>query len=270
MNRRRILAYLSLAFTTLLFALGIRCFTPSPATAQAHPKVLVSAAISLKDALEDIKPLYQKLKPNVTIAYNLGASGALQQQIEQGAPVDIFISAAQKQMDALEQKNLLVPGTRRDLASNRLVLIVPNHSTGITSFKQLTDAKVQRIVVGEPRTVPAGQYAEEVFKKLGILDQIKSKLVFANNVRQVLTAVESGNADAGVVYTTDAKTSTNVRIMETASDKLHSPIVYPIAVLKDSKAVDAAKDFENFLFSTEAKSIFRKYGFGPVFKFKKN
>lgn len=136
-------------------------------------------------------------------------------------------------MDALEQANLLVPGTRRNLLSNRLVLIVPNNSTTtITGFRQLTDSRVRRISVGEFRSVPAGQYSEQVLDNLGILEEVRPKIVFANNVRGVLAAVESGNVDAGMVYATDAKISDQVRQVATAPEQLHSPLFIRLLLLK--------------------------------------
>ncbi len=262
MKRRQILGLIVTAVTSLLLAVGLRLVDPSSVAAQSNTNLLISAAASMKDTMAEITPLYHKGQPNVNINYNFGASGALQQQIEQGAPADVFISAGKKQMDALEQKGLLVPGTRSNLANNRLVLIVPNDSSaGITSFNNLSDAKVKRIAVGEPRSVPAGQYADQVLKQLNIYDQVKSKLVYANNVRQVLSAVESGNADAGLVYATDAKVSNKVKVVVVADQKYHSPIVYPMAVLKSSKNVGAAKDFVQFLSSDSAKTVLQKYGF---------
>ncbi|BAZ21276.1 molybdenum ABC transporter periplasmic molybdate-binding protein [Kalymmatonema gypsitolerans NIES-4073] len=261
MKRRQLFAFISIAVASLLLAIGLQVFDPSPVIAQSNTNLLVSAAASLKDALGEINTLYQQSKPGVNISYNFGASGALQQQIEQGAPADVFISAAKKQIDALEQKGLLVPGTRTNLANNRLVLVVPSNSTGVTSFNTLTDPKVKKIAIGEPRSVPAGQYAEEVLQKLNIYDKIKTKLVLANNVRQVLASVESGNADAGLVYGSDAKISDKVKVAVVADDKSHSPIVYPMAVLKSSKNVDAAKDFVKFLSSDQTKGVLRKYGF---------
>jgi len=262
MKRRQLLGLIATTVASLLLVLGFRLVYPSPVVAQSNANILVSAAASLKDAMEEIKPLYQQNKSNVNVNYNFGASGALQQQIEQGAPADVFISAGKKQMDALEQKGLLVPGTRTNLANNRLVLIVPNNSTlGINSFNTLTDPKVKRIAVGEPRSVPAGQYADQVLKQLKIYDQVKPKLVFASNVRQVLAAVESGNADAGLVYASDAKISKKVKVALVADEKSHSPIVYPMAVLKSSKNVDVAKTFVQFLSSDQAQAVLQKYGF---------
>lgn len=245
----------------MLIAITIPSFISSPIVAQSNTSLLVSAAASMKNVLEEIKPLYQQTQPNVNIRYNFGASGALQRQIEQGAPADIFISAAKKQIDELEQKNLLVSGSRTVIAKNRLVLVVPGNVSGISSFYNLKDAKVKKVVIGEPRSVPAGQYAQQVLQKLKIWDQIKSKLVFANNVRQVLVSVESGNAEAGLVYSTDAKISNKVKVVVTADEKYHSPITYPLAILKRSKNIDSAKNFSQFLVSDKAKAVFKKYGF---------
>ncbi|AVH64612.1 MULTISPECIES: molybdate ABC transporter substrate-binding protein [unclassified Nostoc] len=261
MKRRQILGFLGVAVAGLFLAIGLPLVTPSPVIAQSNTTILVSAAASLKEALEEIKPLYQQSKSDVNINYNFGASGALQQQIEQGAPADIFISAGKKQVDALEQKGLLVPGSRTNLANNRLVLIVAQDVVGINSFYNLTDSKIKKIAIGEPRSVPAGQYGEQVLRKLKLYDRVKSKLVFANNVRQVLAAVESGNAEAGLVYATDAKISNKVKVVVAADDKFHSPIVYPMAVIKSSKNIPAAKEFIQFLSDSQAKDVLKKYGF---------
>ncbi|MFK0733956.1 MAG: molybdate ABC transporter substrate-binding protein [Gloeotrichia echinulata GP01] len=261
MNRRQIIALIGSAVASLLISIALPTVTPSPVVAQSNTNLLVSAAASLKEALEEIKPIYQQSKPNTNLNYNFGASGALQQQIEQGAPADIFISAAKKQVDALQQKGLLVPGTRTIIAKNRLVLVVPKNVVGVTSFYNLKDDKIKKIAIGEPRSVPAGQYAEQVLQKLKILPQVKSKLVYTNNVRQVLASVESGNADAGLLYATDAKISDKVKVVVVADEKYHSPIIYPVAVLKNSKNVDAAKEFVQFLSSSQAKAVLKKYGF---------
>ena len=260
-KRRKILVLITTALATLLLAIGLPTVTPSPVAAQSNTSLLVSAAASLKEALEEIKPLYQQSQPKVNISYNFGSSGALQQQIEQGAPTDIFISAAKKQVDALEQKGLVVAGTRNIIGKNRLVLVVPKNAIGITSFYNLKDTKVKKIAIGEPRSVPAGQYAQQVLEKLKIWTEVKSKLVFANNVRQVLASVESGNADAGLVYITDAKISNQVKIVVTADEKYHSAIIYPLVVIKRSKNVDAAKEFSQFLSGDKSKAVFKKYGF---------
>lgn len=235
---------------------------PTPVVAQSST-LLVAAAASLQEALEEISPLFEQANPDVAINYNFAASGPLQQQIEQGAPVDVFISAASRQMDALQEKNLILANTRRNLLTNRLVLIVPENSTlGLTGFRQLTNSNVQRIAVGEPRSVPAGQYAEELFRNLGILEQLQSKFVYGNSVRNVLAAVESGNADAGIVYTTDARISNQVTQVATAPDDLHSPIVYPIAIIQGSRNVQSARQYVQLLQSDAAKTVFERFGFG--------
>jgi len=261
MKSRKLLVFITTALATLLLIIGLPRLISSPVSAQSNTDLIVSAAASLKEVLEEIKPLYQQSKTNVKINYNFGSSGALQQQIEQGAPADIFISAAKKQIDTLEQKGFLVPGTRNIIAKNKLVLVVPKNAVGITSFYSLKDAKVKKIAIGEPRSVPAGQYGQQVLEKLKIWSQIKSKLVFANNVRQVLASVETGNVDAGLVYITDTKISDKVKVVVTADEKYHSPIIYPLAVIKRSENIDAAKEFSQFLSSNQAKSVFKKYGF---------
>lgn len=225
--------------------------------------LLVAAAASLQKALQEITPLYTQANSNQTINYNFAASGALQQQIEQGAPVDVFISAAEKQMKALQEKGSFASGTQRDLLTNQLVLITPKQAAvSLTDFQQLVKPEVKRISIGEPRSVPAGQYSTEVLKNLGILEQVQSKFVFGNNVKSVLTAVETGDVDAGIVYITDAKSSDKITIAATADQKLHSPIRYPIAVLKSSKSIDSSKQYVEFLQSEPAKAVFEKYGFG--------
>ncbi|MDX2231359.1 MAG: molybdate ABC transporter substrate-binding protein [Leptolyngbyaceae cyanobacterium bins.349] len=260
MKRRQILLLFSVAFISCLLVFLLRLVNPAPSYGQSG-QLLVSAAASLKDVLEAIRPLYRQAAPNVNLTFNFGASGALLQQIEQGAPADVFISAATRQMDALEQKGALVPGTRGNLANNRLALVVPKNSKAVSGFKSLTTPAVKRVAIGEPRSVPAGQYAEQVLQKLNLWDDIKPKLVYANNVRQVLAAVESGNAEAGMVYVTDARISNRVRVVAIADDNSHSPIVYPMAVLRSSKDIAAAKSFVRYLSSNEAKSVLRKYGF---------
>lgn len=259
MKRKQFLTLLSAALASIFLVLGLQL--ANPIQSPASTTLLVSAAASLKDTLEDIQPLYQKRDSNVKLTFNFGASGALLRQIEQGAPADVFIAAAKGQIDTLEQKGALVPGTRSNIANNRLVLIAPKDSKLVTSFVSLKNSGVKRISVGEPRSVPAGQYAEQVFQNLNLFSELKPKLVYGNNVRQVLATVESGNADAGMVYATDAKISTQVKVAATAAESSHSPIVYPAAVLKSSKNIDAAKAFVKYLSGSEAKGVLRKYGF---------
>src|SRR6201981_1220561 len=227
-------------------------------------ELTVSAAISLKDVLEEISHLYSADHPAAKVHFNLGGSGTLQRQIEQGAPVDIFVSASPKEMDSLQSQGLLVPDTRGDLVKNSVVLIVPVDSAGVSSFQDLAKPAVKNIAVGEPQTVPAGKYAQEVLMHLGIYDQLKPKLVLAKDVRQVLTYVETGNADAGIVYATDAKISKKVTVVATAPEDSHSPVAYPAALIKNSKNAAAAKAFLDFLASEKARTVFQKCGFIPA------
>jgi molybdate transport system substrate-binding protein len=251
-----------MAAVGLSLALGL-AFQPQPLmVAQAPVTLLVSAAASLQNALEVIQTDFETEHPNIAINYNFGSSGALQQQIEQGAPVDVFISAGVPQMDALAAQDLLLPDTRTDLLGNRLVLITPSDSTlGLTDFLGLAQDTVERISVGDFRSVPAGQYAEQVFNNLGILADLEPKLIFANNVRGVLAAVESGNVDAGIVYATDAAISDQVTVVATAAEDLHDPITYPLAIMSDAASPVAARTFVDYLSSDEAQAVFEDFGF---------
>jgi len=258
-SRSLVAALLGLA----LFTAGSFGGSPSPQASKAD--LTVSAAISLKDALDEAKQTYIAANPTVAIAVNYGASGTLQLQIEQGAPVDVFLSAAPKQMDALETKGLLLEGTRKNLLRNEVVLIVPKDSTlGISSFQDLTRADVKQIALGEPVTVPAGQYAKEVLTSLGIYDAVNAKAILGKDVRQVLTYVETGNVDAGIVYATDAMSSAKVKVVATAPAKSHAPVIYPAAVIKASKDPTAARAFLDFLASPQGLAIFQKYGFASA------
>lgn len=259
----------SILITLMLSVLIISCSAPkesasvSKEAAPAEPSVElnISAAASLKEAMADIQTEFSKVKPNVTLTVNFGASGSLQQQIEQGAPCDIFISAGQSQMKALDDKFLLLENTKKDLVKNDLVLVGPKDTT-LTGLSDLTGDKVKKIAVGEPASVPAGKYADEVFIKLGIKDAVVSKLVFAKDVKEVLAWSTSGNAEAGFVYKSDALSNKDVKVIETIAEDKHSPITYPVGIIKASKNPDVAKAFEDFLFTDTCKKIFEKYGYG--------
>lgn len=222
----------------------------------------VSAAASLTNVMNELAEAYNKDNPNVKIIFNFGSSGALQQAIENGGQTDLFYSAAQKQMNALEEKGELVEGTRKNLLRNEVVLIVPADSTkDILSYDDVATAKVEKIALGEPKGVPVGQYSEEIFTALGILDAVKVKAVYGSDVRQVLAWTESGEVDCGVVYATDAAISNKVKVICAAPEGSHKPVIYPAAVIKSSKNLDAAKKFLDFTSSDAAKKIFAKYGF---------
>lgn len=241
--------------------------TPIVSSIPALPAttLTISAAASLQEALEKISDQFKTTYPTIELTYNFGSSGSLQQQIEQGAPVDVFFSAAAKQMDALQAKDLIKLDSRRDVLGNTLVLIAPKNSTlQVTDLKALKDEPIQHFAVGEFRSVPAGQYAEQAFKKLDLLESLQPKFVFGNNVRSVLSAVATGNAEVGVVYGTDATLSDQVQVLMTVPETLHDPIRYPIAILKTTPHEEAAEAFVNFLQDTAAQKTFTDLGFIPL------
>jgi molybdate transport system substrate-binding protein len=196
----------------------------------------------------------------VDFSNNLGSSGTLAAQIDQGAPADVFLSAAAKPMDELEANGLIVVGTRRNLLRNSLVLIAPLDSK-LRDFQGLADSSIRLIALGDPASVPAGQYGRQTLIALHLLDKLNSKFVFAKDVRQVLTYVETGNADAGLVYATDAQASGKVRVVATAPESSHDPIVYPAAVVKGTHNDEAARRFVEYLGNPAANAIFVKHGF---------
>lgn len=245
----------------LVFFMAAFGIFPVRSEAQASSEITVSAAISLKDSLDEIGGLYEKAHPGAKISFNYGGSGTLQRQIEQGAPVDIFFAAAEKQMDGLQAKGLVDGGTRRDIVRNQLVLIAPASNTTIHNFQDLTNSDVKVLALGEPSTVPAGMYARQTLEHLGVLAVVEKKAVLAKDVRAVLTYVETGNADAGIVYQTDAQGSQKVRIVVIAPADSHDPIIYPAAILKGAKNASGAASFLAYLSSGDARGVFLKHGF---------
>ncbi len=228
--------------------------------APAHTTLEVSAAASLEDALTEAETVYRHDHAGAEFRNNFGSSGTLERQIEQGAPADVFFSAGSKQMDALQEKGLIVSGTRRNLLGNSLVLIAPLDSS-LRDFQGLAGSSVRLIALGDPASVPAGQYGQQTLIALHLFDKLQPKFVWGKDVRQVLTYVETGNADAGLVYATDARVSGRVRVVAAAPASSHAPIVYPAAVVKGSRNQQAAGQFLEFLASPAAQSIFEKYGF---------
>jgi molybdate transport system substrate-binding protein len=224
-------------------------------------EVNISAAASLTDALTEIQKEYAK-ESNAVLQFNFGASGALQKQIEEGAPCDLFISASKTNMDALEEGGLIVPESRKDILGNTLTLIAAAEKADtIKGYEALTSADIASISIGTPETVPAGKYAQQALQNLGIWDESQGKMVFAKDVKQVLEYVDSGNVDCGLVYKTDALAmKTGATVMDLPEDS-HDPIVYPAALIKNSAQAEAATKFYDFLQTDYAKSVFEKYGF---------
>lgn len=223
-------------------------------------ELTVSAAASLQEALNEITENFTKDHPNVKINYNFGASGALQQQISQGAPVDLFFSAAEDKFDQLVEEGLIEKENGVDLVGNEIVLVVPKEATlGIKSFEDLT--KAERLSIGTPESVPAGKYAKETLQKLNIWTSVEENMVFAKDVRQVLTYVETNNVDVGIVYKTDALISEKVEIVATADEASHAPIIYPLGVIKNSSHAKEAQKFYEYLQSPSSMTTLEKYGF---------
>ena len=233
------------------------------APAQAQQRTLiVSAAASMKDAMTEIGHDFEQRHPDVQVHFNFGASGALELQIEQGAPVDAFLSAADRNMNDLAAKGLLAKNTRSTIARNSLVLIVPAGSKlAIGGFGDATKSFVNRIAVGDPESVPAGKYAEQVFTRLKMWNAVLGRAVLCKDVRMVLTQVELGNVDVGVVYRTDAAITDKVRVVATSPEAWHGPIDYPAAVIAASHDQAGARALVNFLGSIEAKGVLKKFQF---------
>ncbi|WP_090116091.1 MULTISPECIES: molybdate ABC transporter substrate-binding protein [unclassified Cohnella] len=238
------------------------------ASGQASPtaeetELTVSAAASLTDALGELKALYENAHPNVTLSFNFGASGALQQQIEQGAPADLFLSAATKNMQALVDKGLMQE--QRDLLKNELVVVVPSDAqSAVAKLEDLSSDAVKKIAVGIPESVPAGGYAKDALTAAGLWDSLRAKLVQGKDVRQVLQYVETANADAGFVYKTDALSSDKVKVAFAVDPSQYKPIVYPVGVVKATKHAAAAESFYAYLQTPEAIAVFVKYGFSAA------
>jgi molybdate transport system substrate-binding protein len=238
-------------------------FTMQRGISADRQELTVSAAISLKNAFEEIGKLYEARHRDARVVFNFGASGNLVRQIEGGAPVDVFASAAQKDMDEAEKKGLVVPGSRINFAGNTVVLIAPAGSKiPIKTFQDLGLNQVEKIAAGNPKTVPAGRYAEEVFVELKLLPAIKKKLVYAEHVRQVLDYVGRGEVDAGVVYSTDVMVrAKDIRIVAIAPEDSHMPVIYPAAVVKGTSKEIPAKEFVSLLISNEGRKVFERHGF---------
>ncbi len=266
MHHRGIVIVLSLMLGILVILSGSVSGSISEPISTAdvsEPAALtVSAAKSLTDALGEVSSLYAKDHPEVTLTLNFGSSGSMRQQIEQGAEVDLFMPAALKDVNSLKDKGLLLDDTIRNILENELVLVVPADSKlSLGDFKDVTNPGVKKLAMGEPASVPAGKYAEEVFKSMGIIDEVKAKAVYAKDVKEVLTWVETGNAEAGAVYITDAIASEKAKVVAMAPANSHSPIIYPAAIIKVSKQPEAAVEFLDYLSSEAVREVFEKYGY---------
>ena len=225
-------------------------------------EILVAAAASLKNAYEEeLIPMFEEQNPGVTVTGTYDSSGKLQTQIEEGLEADVFMSAATTQMDALNEEGMIASDTITNLLENKIVLIVPSSSElGLASFEDI--AKAESIALGDPASVPAGQYAQEALTNLGIWDSIQDKVSFGTNVTEVLNQVAAASADAGIVYATDAASMADqvTVIAEAPEGSLAEPVIYPVAVVANSAHPDEANAFVDFLKTDEAMAVFESYG----------
>jgi molybdate transport system substrate-binding protein len=258
MKRRVFNKYLVVSIALLsLFAL--QCVKSGAAHAQQE--LLVSAAASLSNAFEDVGKQFEAANPGVKVIFNFAASGALLQQIDKGAPVDVFASADQKTMDQAKEKNLILTETRKASVSTRPVVIVPKVSKlAIKGVTDLSESKIARIAMGNPETVPAGRYAQEVLSKAGLWEKLKPKLIYAENVRQALDYVSRGEVDAGFVFATDAAVAKD-KVQVAAVAEGHQPIRYPAAVIAGTKKRELSQRFIDFLLGSQGQDILARYGF---------
>lgn len=254
--------YVVLFFTFFLLLLGCENQQVQKQTDGKEIEITVSAAASLTDALQEIQDNYRAENPDVTIYFNFGGSGALQQQIERGAPVDLFISASKSYIEALAQEGMIAEDEQTTLLTNELTVITTaDDQTTIRNLSDLLRTEVSSIAIGIPETVPAGKYAKEALQHENIWGEVESKMIQAKDVRQVLQYVETKNVEAGFVYKTDALSSDKVRIAYTVDPSFYTPIEYPVGVIHSSANKQEVMEFYTYLQSEEAMSIFKKYGF---------
>lgn len=228
-----------------------------------HKKELsISAAASLTEALTEMKNVFETEHDDISINLNFGSSRKLATQIEQGAPADVFLSASEEDMDRMNEKELIVDSSIVDFTENSIVLVANKSiQNPATSFEQLDSFRFDHLSIGESDSVPAGKYAKEVLEHLHLWMPLQKRLVMGSDVRQVLTHVEMGNAEYGIVYSTDAFVSDKVIVVAEADPSWHSQIIYPGAIVKDSKLHAEAQDFLDFLTGEEGREILKKYGF---------
>jgi molybdate transport system substrate-binding protein len=251
------------SWLALLVAAGLAWTAGAvPAVAQGKD-IVVFAAASLKNALDDIAGQWQRETGKKTVI-SYAASNTLIKQIEQGAPADIFISADLDWMDYGQQKDLIRPDSRSNLLGNRLVLIAPKDSSVSANIQPGFDLaallKGGRLAMGNVDAVPAGKYGKASLEKLGVWDSVKDKIAQAESVRAALLFVSRGEAPLGIVYQTDAAADPNVKIVGTFPEDTHPPIIYPVALTKESTNADA-QEFLNSLRSPSARAAFERQGF---------
>jgi len=228
---------------------------------QEEITITLSVAGSLTPVMKELEAAFHDTDPDFTLRINYGSSGSLKQQILQGAEVDLFFFASLQHIEDLKKQSLVDDDLLVNLLKNRMMLITPKDLEFVQDFEDLLTKDIQRIAIGEPSSVPAGFYAKESLIYYDVYDELEESLIFAKDVRQVLTWVESGNVDAGLVFETDALSSKNIRKVMRANPDSHSPILYPLGILKDTESPKEARILMDFLLGEEAKEIFEAYGF---------
>lgn len=226
-------------------------------------QLTISAAASLAGAMPELQELYARTHPEAVLQVNYASSGALQQQIRQGAPVDLLISAGQAPVDALVQEGLITPGNVQTVAGNLLVLAQPANAAPLASWAELGGPAVRRLAIGDPGHVPAGQYARAALESLGLWEAVQPKLVLGSDVRQVIGYVQSGDVDAGIVYRSDAAGVPGVTVLA-APPGSHPPVVYVAAVISGSSRPEQARAFAEFLLTPAAQAVLQQHGFDPA------
>lgn len=248
-------------YSVLMFLIFLLAPVFGYGVAAGEEEIVVFVAASLTDAVKEVKERFEA-RSGARVSLNPGASGTLLHQIEAGAPADVFISASTKEVDALELDGLALPDTRRELLTNKLVVVASVGSgLEINSARDLAGREVKRIAIGEPESVPVGRYAREALRNLGLWDSLYPRLVSAPDVRAVLDYVERGVAKLGVVYKTDAMVSKRLEVVFELPEDSYTKIIYPAVVLKRSEGEKTARDFVNFLSSMEALEVFERFGF---------
>ena len=277
MNLRKVFACVTMCFMVLpLAGCGTSQATETKENAEAAEVTLnVFAAASMTETLTEIQEMYKEVAPNVTLVFNFDSSGTLKTQIQEGADCDVFISAAQKQMNQLDKDadpevnteglDYVLEGTRINLLENKVVLAVPDgNPKGIESFADLGTDKLSLLALGN-EDVPVGQYSEEILTNLGILDQLEqeNKITYGSNVKEVTTQVSEAAADAGIIYATDAY-SAGLPVVAQADDTMRKQVIYPAAVLNISENQDAAEAFLDYLKTDDCMKVFEEVGFTAV------
>jgi molybdate transport system substrate-binding protein len=234
----------------------------TPASDQEPDAITVSAAASLTEAFTDMESKFETENPDIDVNFNFGSSGNLRKQIEGGAPADVFASADQKNMNTLANETLIDNSSRENFVKNSLVLIVPANSTlNITGVKDLTNPEVKKIGIGNPDTVPVGNYTRTAMTEAGLWSQIENKAVLTEDVKQALTYVERGEVDAGFVYLSDAMTAEPGTIKIVTNVSVSTPVNYPIAIVSASENKEDAQKFIDFVTGEEGQETLEKYGF---------